>query len=75
MRFSGLKIEKSWRSDKDNIKFRGQISFETEDNSIIWLNIDDEWSRKFILCALPLLEKATNEKMEIIRKEIEDINE
>ena len=72
MRFSGLKIEKSWRSNEDNIQFRGQISFETEDKSIIWLNIDDEWSRKFILCALPLLEKATNEKMEIIRKEINE---
>ena len=72
MRFSGLEIKKSWRSDNDNIQFRGQISFETEDNSIIWLNIDDEWSRKFILCALPLLEKATNEKMEIIRKEINE---
>lgn len=72
MRFSGLKIEKSWHSDKDNIQFRGQISFETEDNSIIWLKIDDEWSRKFILCALPLLEKATNEKMEIIREEINE---
>ena len=72
MRFSGLKIEKSWRSDKNNIQFRGQISFETEDNSVIWLNIDDQWSRQFILCALPLLEKATNEKMEIIRKEINE---
>jgi len=69
MRFTGLRIEKVIFGNNKG-EFEGTIYFDLEQGGSIFLKIDDEYSRKFVEVALPLLDKATNEKIEIVRKEI-----
>ena len=69
MKFTGLKIEKALFGNNKG-DFEGTIYFDLEQGGSIFLKIDDEYSKKFVEVALPLLDKATNEKIEIVRKEI-----
>ena len=66
MQFRSINIEKRFSSDK----FEGQIKFRTSNGDSIYLNLDDEFSKKAIELCLPLFEKATNEKIEFIKKEL-----
>ena len=69
MEFRGLKIEKVLWGKREN-EFRGHIEFATEHNDALYLQIDEEYANKFVEVALPLFERATSEKIEIIREEL-----
>ena len=69
MKFRGLKIEQETFGDNKG-KFAGRIHFESNNKDGIYLNIDPEYAKKFIEVALPLFERATSEKIEIIREEL-----
>ena len=69
MKFEGLIIEKITYG-KDKGKFSGRIHFGTENNDSIYLQISPEYATKFVELALPLFERATSEKIEIIREEL-----
>lgn len=69
MKFEKLEIElnKNYSTKKDELK--GRISFQGEQISDwISLGLDEEWCKKILEASLPLIEKATNERIAIIRK-------
>lgn len=71
MKFTKLEIEKnqySFRGRKGS--FRGKVHFDSDSGDWIVLNLDDEVCRKFLELSIPLFEKAAEEKIEIIKKEI-----
>lgn len=71
MKFEKLEIElnKNYSTKKDEligrIRFRGERIGD-------WLNLglDEEWCKKMLEASLPLIEKATNERIEFVRKEV-----
>ena len=71
MKFEKLEIElnKNYVTKKDELK--GRIRFQGEQTGD-WLSLalDEEWCRKMLEASLPLIERATNERIEIIRKEV-----
>ena len=69
MKFRGLEIKQETYGENKG-KFAGRIHFESNKNDSIYLNIDPEYAKKFIEVALPLFERATSEKIEIIREEL-----
>lgn len=69
MKFRCLEIEKVYYG-KEKDKFRGRIGFATETDDWITLNLDDEFASKVLNECLPLFERALNEKVEIIKKEL-----
>ena len=69
MKFRGLEIKQETFGDNKG-KFAGRIHFESNNGDDIYLNIDPEYTKKFVEVALPLLERATSEKIEIIREEL-----
>ena len=69
MKFRGLEIKKETFGDNKG-KFAGRIYFESNNKDSIYLNIDPEYAKKFVEVALPLFERATSEKIEIIREEL-----
>lgn len=71
MKFEKLEIElnKNYSTKKDELK--GRIRFQGEQiGDWISLGLDEEWCKKMLETSLPLIEKATNERIEIIRKEV-----
>lgn len=71
MEFVKLEIEKNKYSFKGKVGgFKGKIHFDSSSDDWIVLNLDDEWCRKFLELSIPLFERATNEKIEIIKEEI-----
>ena len=73
MKFRGLEIKQETFGDNKG-RFAGRIRFESNNEDSIYLNIDPEYAKKFVEVALPLFERATSEKIEIIREEL-GINE
>lgn len=69
MKFEGLEIKQELFG-KNKGKFVGRIRFESDNGDYINLNIDPEYANKFVEVALPLFERATSEKIEIIREEL-----
>lgn len=69
MKFRGLEIKQELFGDNKG-KFAGQIHFVSDNNDTIYLNINPEYANKFVEVALPLFERATSEKIEIIREEL-----
>ena len=69
MEFRGLEIKQELYGENKG-KFAGRIYFESNNEDSIYLNIDPEYAKKFVEIALPLFERATNEKIEIIREEL-----
>lgn len=69
MKFEGLEIKRKLFGNNQG-KFAGRIHFESNNGDDIYLNIDPEYAKKFVEVALPLFERATSEKIEIIRKEL-----
>ena len=69
MKFKGLEIEQELYGENKG-KFAGRIYFESNNKDSIYLNIDPEYAEKFVEVALPLFERATSEKIEIIREEL-----
>ena len=69
MKFRGLEIKQELYGENKG-KFAGKIHFVSNNNDSIYLNIDSKYAEKFIEVALPLFERATSEKIEIIRKEL-----
>lgn len=69
MKFRGLEIKQETFGDNKG-KFAGRIHFVSDNNDTIYLNIDPEYANKFVEVALPLFERATSEKIEIIREEL-----
>lgn len=69
MKFRGLEIKQELYGENKG-KFAGIIYFKSNNKDSIYLNIDPEYAKKFIEVALPLFERATSEKIEIIRKEL-----
>lgn len=69
MKFRGLEIKQETFGDNKG-KFAGRIHFESDNRDTIFLNINPEYAKKFIEVALPLFERATSEKIEIIREEL-----
>ena len=73
MKFTKLEIEKNQYSFKGRKgAFRGKIHFDSESGDWIVLSLNDELCKKFLELSIPLFERATNEKLEIIKKEIEN---
>ena len=70
MKFRGLEIKQETFGDNKG-KFAGRIHFKSNNKDSIYLNIDPEYANKFVEVALPLFERATSEKIEIIREELE----
>ena len=71
MKFEKLEIElnKNYSTKKDELK--GRIRFQGEQmGDWISLGLDEEWCKKMLEASLPLIEKATNERINIIRKEV-----
>ena len=69
MKFRGLEIKRETFGDNKG-KFAGRIHFESNNKDSIYLNINPEYAKKFVEVALPLFERATSEKIEIIREEL-----
>ena len=69
MKFRGLEIKQELFGENKG-KFAGRIHFESNNNDTIFLTIDPEYAKKFVEVALPLFERATSEKIEIIREEL-----
>ena len=69
MKFRGLEIKQELYGENKG-EFAGRIYFESNNEDSIYLNIDPEYAEKFVEVALPLFERATSEKIEIIRKEL-----
>ena len=69
MKFRGLEIKQETFGENKG-RFTGRIHFESNNKDSIYLNIDTEYAKKFIEVALPLFERATSEKIEIIREEL-----
>ena len=69
MKFRGLEIKQETFGN-NNGKFAGRIHFESNNKDSIYLNINPEYANKFVEVALPLFERATSEKIEIIREEL-----
>ena len=69
MKFKGLEIKQELYG-KNKSKFAGRIHFESNNKDSIYLNIDQEHEKRFVEVALPLFERATSEKIEIIREEL-----
>ena len=69
MKFKGLEIKQELCGENKG-KFAGIIHFESNNKDSIYLNIDEEYANKFVEVALPLFERATSEKIEIIREEL-----
>lgn len=69
MKFRGITIEQEYYG-KDRGKFKGRIQFESDNNDSIYLNLDNEWSKKLVDVCLPLFVEATNERIEIIKEEL-----
>lgn len=70
MIFSGLEIKRDYDYSAKKRLFKGRISFDIEAGGWMTVNLDDEYARKFIELSIPLLEKATNERIEIVKEEI-----
>jgi hypothetical protein len=71
MKFEKLEIElsKNYATKKDELK--GKIRFQGEQiGDWLSLALDEEWCKKMLEVSLPLIEKATNEHIEFIRKEV-----
>lgn len=71
MKFEKLEIEldKNYLTKKDELK--GRIRFRGEQlGDWINLGLDEEWCTKILEASLPLIGKATNERIEFIRKEV-----
>lgn len=71
MKFEKLEIElnKNYVTKKDELK--GRIRFQGEQiGNWLSLSLDEEWCKKMLEASLPLIEKATNERIDIIRKEV-----
>lgn len=71
MKFKGLEIKKEIFG-KNEGKFKGRIHFDLKQGGDIYLNIDDEFSRKIIEICIPILNQAVNEEIEIIKEEIQE---
>ena len=69
MKFRGLEIKRETFGDNKG-KFAGRIHFESNNKDSIYLNINPAYANKFVEVALPLFERATSEKIEIIREEL-----
>ena len=69
MKFRGLEIKQELYGENEG-KFAGRIRFESNNKDSIYLNINPEYAKKFVEVALPLFERATSEKIEIIREEL-----
>ena len=69
MKFRGLEIKQETFGNNKG-KFAGRIHFESNNKDSVYLSIDPEYAKKFIKVALPLFERATSEKIEIIREEL-----
>lgn len=69
MKFRGLEIKQELYGENKG-RFTGRIHFESNNKDSIYLNIDQEYAKKFIEVALPLFERATSEKIEIILEEL-----
>ena len=69
MKFRGLEIKQETFGDNKG-KFAGRIHFESNNKDSLYLNINPEYAKKFVEVALPLFERATSEKIEIIREEL-----
>lgn len=69
MKFRGLEIKEEFYGENKG-KFNGRIHFESKNGDSIYLTIPPEYAKKFIEVSLPLFEKATSEKIEIIREEL-----
>ena len=69
MKFRGLEIKEELYGENKG-KFNGRIHFGSNNKDSIYLNIDPEYANKFVEVALPLFERATSEKIEIIREEL-----
>lgn len=71
MKFEKLEIEldKNYVTKKEELK--GRIRFRGEQLGD-WLNfgLDEEWCKKILGASLPLIGRATNERIEFIRKEV-----
>lgn len=71
MKFTKLEIEKNQYSFNGKVgSFKGRIHFDSDSGDWIVLNLDDEVCRKFLEFSIPLFERATKEKIEIIKEEI-----
>ena len=69
MKFEGLEIKRKLYG-KNEGNSAGRIDFESNNGDDIYLNIDQEYANKFVEVALSLFERATSEKIEIIREEL-----
>ena len=64
-----IELNKNYSTKKDELK--GRIRFQGEQiGDWISLGLDEEWCKKMIEASLPLIERATNERIEFIRKEV-----
>lgn len=70
MKFTGLEIKREFDFATKKHEFRGRISFDLETGGYMVLNLNDEYCRKYIELSIPLLERATNERIEIVKEEI-----
>lgn len=71
MKFEKLEIEldKNYATKKDELQ--GRIRFRGEQlGDWVNLGLDEEWCKKILEVSLPLIGKATNKRIEFIRKAV-----
>ena len=70
MKLTKVELEKRHDFTTHKSEWKGQLSFDIEAGGWMTVYVNDEVSRKVIEICTPVFETATNERIEILKKEI-----